>query len=313
VAACSAFLLLSGGAAAQAYPEHLVKVIVPFSPGGGTDVMARMVSQKLGEKWGQPVIVENKTGAIGNIGARFVAQAKPDGYTILGGGSALTINPLLEDNVGYRLHEFTPVMNMATAGYLLVVNPKVNPSKTLGEFIEYAKSRNGDVAWASASEGNAEHLAGMYFQQMAGIKMRHIPYKGGADAVKDVVAGHVEAGMISVPTALQFLASGQLIALGNTDSRRAPQVPNVPTIGETLPGYELATWYSIFVPAGTPDAVVDKIHAGVFEAMKDPEVQKKVIGMGFAPQAQSRPEFAAFVKAQSEQYAKVIKASGLKK
>ena len=304
-------------AAAQTYPDHPVRVIVPFSAGGGTDVIARVVSQKLTERWGQPVIVENRTGANGNIGARLVAQAKPDGYTILGGSSALVINQLLdgEAGTGYKLSQFTPVMLLATAAYVLVVNPKALPDvKTVQDFIAYAKAQNGALAWASTSEGNAEHLAGMLFQHMAGIAMRHIPYKGGADAVKDVVGGHVPVGVISVPTSLPYLSSGQLRGIGVTDTRRAPQLPHLPTIAESgVPGYELVTWYAVWVTAGTPEPVVDTIHEGLFAALKQEDVNQRVLSIGFNPAAGTRAEFAQFVTQQSELYGKVVQMIGPKK
>lgn len=312
----AALFLVAGSAAAQplAFPDRPVRVIVPFSAGGGTDVIARVVSQKLTERWGQPVIVENRTGANGNIGARTVAQAKPDGYTILGGSSALTINLLLdgEAGTGYKLSEFTPVMLFATAAYVLVVNPKALPDvRTLQDFLAHAKAQNGGLAWASTSEGNAEHLAGMLFQHMAGIQMRHIPYKGGSDAVKDVVGGHVPVGMISVPTSLPYLASGQLRGIGVTDTRRAPQLPDMPTIAEQgVPGYELVTWYAAWVTAGTPEPVVDKIHEGMYAALKQDDVNQRVLGIGFNPAAGTRAEFAQFVKQQSELYGKVVQMIG---
>ena len=312
--ACVFNLLLPGAAAGQGYPDRPVRMIVPFTAGGGTDVIARQVAQKLTERWGQSVIVENRTGGNGNIGARFVGQSKPDGYTILGGSSALTINPWLDDAAGYELKDFTPVMLLASAAYVLVVNPKLVSATTVKEFVEYAKSKNGTVAWASASEGNAEHLAGMLFQRMGGFTMRHIPYKGGADAVKDVLGGHVEVGMISVPTSLPHLASGQLRAIGVTDSRRAPQIPDVPTIAESgVPGFELPTWYAVWVPAGTPNNVVDIIHAGLYAAIKQDDVQKRVIAIGFNPAGGSREEFADYVRKESEKFATIVRTLGLKK
>jgi len=318
-ALAGALFLVSGGANGQAasFPDRPVRVIVPFSAGGGTDIIARVVAQKMTERWGQPVVVENRTGANGNIGARLVSQAKPDGYTILGGSSALTINLLLdgEAGTGYKLSEFTPIMLFATAAYVLVVNPKAMPNvRTVKEFIEYAKAQDGGLAWASTSEGNAEHLAGMLFQHMAGIKMRHIPYKGGADAVKDVVGGHVPVGMISVPTSLPYLASGQLRGIGVTDTRRAPQLPDMPTIAESgVPGYELVTWYAAWTTAGTPEPIVDKIHEAMYAALKQEDVNQRVLGIGFNPAAGTRAEFAQFVKQQSELYGKVVQIIGPKK
>jgi tripartite-type tricarboxylate transporter receptor subunit TctC len=313
VIAAGVIALMSPAAHAQAYPDRTVRIIVPFSPGGGADIIARLMAQKLNEKWGQPVVVENKTGANGNIGAQAVAQSKPDGYTIMVGTSALTINPSLNDNVGYQLKDFTPVILLASAPFVLVVNPKVIPAMTAQEFIAYAKAREGTLSWASTSEGNAEHLAGMLFQRSAGLRMNHVPYKGGADALKDVVGGHVGVGFISLPTSQAYLQSGQLRALGMTDTRRAPQMPDVPTLSEILPGFELPTWYAVFMPAGVPSDVVDKVHAAFADILKQDEVKKRVISIGFNPAGGARAEFASYVLSEFDKYATIAAQIGLKK
>jgi tripartite-type tricarboxylate transporter receptor subunit TctC len=212
-------------------------MIVPFTAGGGTDLIARLIAQKLSEKWNQPFVVENRTGANGNIGAQAVAQAKPDGYTILVSSSAVTINPSLNENVGYQQKDLIPVIRLASSPFLLVANPKLVGAQNLDDFIMWTKAQPASAAWASTSEGNAEHLAGSLLQRMANFTMRHIPYKGGADAVKDVLGGHVAVGVVSLPTSMPYLQGGQLKVLGSTDTRRAPQIPDVPTIGETIPGF----------------------------------------------------------------------------
>lgn len=307
-------MLLSGLATAQSYPERTVRIIVPFSPGGGADIIARLMAQKLNEKWGQPFVVENRTGANGNIGAQAVARSLPDGYTFMVGTSALTINPSLNDNVGYQLKDFTPVILLASAPFVLVVNPKVYPTVTTAqEFIAYVKAREGMLSWASTSEGNAEHLAGSLLMRSAGLKMTHVPYKGGADALKDVVGGHVGFGMISLPTSQAYLQSGHLRALGMTDTRRAPQMPEIPTLSEIIPGFELPTWYAVFLPAGVPGDVVDKLHDALAETLKHDEVRKRVIAIGFNPAGGKRAEFASYVTTEFDKYAQIIQQIGLKK
>ena len=299
-------------AAAQAWPDRTVKMIVPFTAGGGTDIIARLVAQKLTDRWGQTVVVENRTGANGNIGAQVVAKSPPDGYTILVSSSAVTINPSLNENVGYRQSELTPVILLASSPFLLVANPKLVAANSFKEFIDYAKSKNGALAWASTSEGNAEHLAGSLLQRMGGFTMRHIPYKGGADAVKDVLGGHVDVGVVSLPTSQAYITAGQLKVLGNTDGRRAPQIPDVPTIGEALPGYELPTWYAVWLPAGTPPDIVDKVHDGIDAVLNMDDVKQRVVQIGFNPAGGPRAEFAEYTRRETEKYAQLIKTLGLK-
>jgi tripartite-type tricarboxylate transporter receptor subunit TctC len=296
------------------YPDRAVRMIVPFSAGGGTDLIARLIAQKLSDTWGQPVIVENKTGANGNIGAQFVAQSKPDGYTILVSSSAVTINPELNETAGYQAKDLLPVIQLASSPFLLVVNPKLVPANTLAEFIALAKSRNGTLAWASTSEGNAEHLAGSLLQQMGGFTMRHIPYKGGADALKDVVGGHVEAGVISLPTSQSYLQSGQLKVIATTETRRAPQLPQAPTIAEAgIPGFALPTWYGVWLPAATPPAIADRINSSIEAALKSSDAHARVVAIGFNPAGGPRAAFADYNKAEAEKYAKMIQSLGLKK
>jgi len=305
--------VVSGASAAQSFPDRQVRIIVPYSPGGGTDIIARLLAQKLNERWNQTVLVENRTGGNGNIGAQYVAQSKPDGYTILVSSSAVTINPSLNAATPYQQSDFTPVILLATSPFLLVVNPKVVTATTFQEFVRYAKANEGTVAWASTSEGNAEHLAGSLMQQMGGFRMRHIPYKGGADAVKDVLGGHVGVGVISLPTSLPYLSGGQLRVLAITEARRAPQIPDVPTLAESgIPGFDLPTWYAVWLPSGTPADIVDKVHEAFAAALKLDDVQKRVLAIGFNVAGGSRASFAEYTKRETEKYAKIISTLGLK-
>ena len=300
---------------AQQWPDKPVRVVVPFSAGGGTDIIARLVATRLSERLGQPFVVENRTGGNGNIGAQLVARAAGDGHTVLVSTSALTINPALHENTGYQLKEFTPVIQLATSPYLLVVNPSAAPALTsLNALIEQAKSREGAVSWASTSEGNAEHLAGALLQQMAGFKMTHVPYKGGAEALKDVVGGHVAVGVVSLPTSIAFVKGGQLRVLGVTSSQRAPQIPDIPTIAELgVAGYELPTWYGMWVPAGVRAETIGALHGALADILRQDEVRQRVISMGFAAGSMSQSEFADYVQRESRKYLALASQIGLRK
>jgi tripartite-type tricarboxylate transporter receptor subunit TctC len=299
---------------AQTYPERPVRIVVPFSPGGGTDIIARMMAQKLTEMWGQSVVVENKTGGNGNIGAQFVAQSKPDGYTLLVTTSALTINLALLENTGYRLKDFTPLMELASSPYLLAVNPSQHNVQNVKELIALAQAQKGALSWASTSEGNAEHLVGELLQSKASFKMNHIPYKGGSDALKDLLGGHVGVGVVSLPTALAHLNSSQLRVLGVTSARRAPQIPNIPTISESgVPGFELPTWYGIWAVAGTRSDIVEKIHASLTTILKNEDVRNRIMAIGFEPMGGSMDSFNEYVQRESNKYAALTTSIGLKK
>ena len=303
------------GASAQAWPERPVRVVVPFSAGGGTDIIARLVAQRLGDRLGQPFVVENRTGGNGNIGAQLVAKAAPDGHTLLVSTSALTINPALHDNTGYQLKEFTPVLQLATSPYLLVVNPTAAPGLSdLKTLIAQARAREGAVSWASTSEGNAEHLAGALLQQMAGFRMTHVPYKGGSEALKDVVGGHVAVGVVSLPTSIAFVKGGQLRVLGVTSAERAPQIPEIPTIAELgVAGYELPTWYGMWVPAGVRAETLAALSAALAEILGAEDVRQRVITMGFAPGAMTQGQFADYVKREAQKYLSLATQIGLRR
>ena len=310
----SCVLLTIPLAFAQTYPDRPVRIVVPFSPGGGTDIIARMMAQKLTEMWGQSVVVENKTGGNGNIGAQFVAQSKPDGYTLLVTTSALTINLALLENTGYRLKDFTPLMELASSPYLLAVNPSQHNVQNVKELIALAQAQKGALSWASTSEGNAEHLVGELLQSKASFKMNHIPSKGGSDALKDLLGGHVGVGVVSLPTALAHLNSSQLRVLGVTSARRAPQIPNIPTISESgVPGFELPTWYGIWAVAGTRSDIVEKIHTSLTTILKNEEVRNRIMAICFEPMGGSMDSFNEYVQRESIKYAALTASIGLKK
>jgi tripartite-type tricarboxylate transporter receptor subunit TctC len=312
----AALIGLGQPAHAQEFPNETVRLIVTASPGGGTDQIARLFGSKLQEMWGQSVVVENKSGGGGNIGAQFVARSKPDGHTLLVSfGGVITINPYLYNELGYDpIKDLTPVTLLATAPYVLAVNPEVVPSKTVQEFIQYLKSRPNELSWASTAKGSPDHLSGELFQQMSGTKMTHIPYKGGMEGLLDVIGGRVQLGFFTIPTALPHIQSGKLRALGSSDTKRVPLLPDVPTIDESgLKGYEVLTWYGVWAPAGTPDAVVQKIHADLKKVLESEEVSKRLRDMGYDPKGLGSAEFAKFISNESQKYGKIIDAAGLEK
>ncbi len=311
-------ILAPVSAAAQTnYPDRTIRFIVSASAGGGTDIIARLVGQQLNALWGQPVVVENKTGGAGNIAAQQVARATPDGYTLfVTFGGVLTINPHLFKELGFDPNkDFTPVTVLASAPYLLNVNPDVVPSKSVAEFIAYLKSKQPEkVNWGSMTKGSPDHLAGELFSMMTSASINHIPYRGASDALIDVLGGRVPFGFFSIPSSLTHVKGGKLRALGVSDKVRSPLLPDVPTISEAgLPGYEMVTWFAVWGPAGMPQPVVDKLYSGISTVLKNEAVRQKLVEGGYAPGGISPPEFAKFVKAETDKYGRIIKTIGLEK
>lgn len=301
---------------AQTFPDRPVRMIVTASAGGGTDTIARFFAQKLNEAWGQSVVVENKTGAGGNIGAQFVARAKPDGYTLLVSfGGVLTINPFLYKELGFDpIKDLAPVTLLATAPYVLAVNPTVVPSQSVKEFVDLLKSKPNKFSWASTAKGSPDHLSGELFQMMTGTQMTHIPYKGGMEGLLDVLGERVQLGFFTIPTALPYIQSGKLRALGTSDRQRVSLLPDVPTISEAgFAGYEVTTWYGVWAPAGTPDQIVNRLHADFKKTLQLPDVQKRLVDSGYDPKGDTPAEFAAFMKNETVKYEKIITAAGLQK
>ena len=310
-------LAIPAGASAQtAYPDRTIRFVVSASAGGGTDIIARLVAQQLHALWGQPVIVENKAGAAGNLSATTVARSAPDGYTLfVTFGGVLTINPFLFKDTGFDAEkDFTPVTVLASAPYLMTVNPDVIPAKTLKEFIAYAKAQPAKLNWGSTNKGSPDHLAGEMFSMMTGIPMNHIPYRGAADALLDVLGGRVPVGYFSVPSSLTHVKSGKLVALGLSDTARSPLLPDVPTISEAgLAGYEMQTWFAVWGPAGMPKPVVDKLYSGISTVLKKEEVRTKLIEGGYKPGGAPPDEFAKFIRTEMDKYGKIIQTIGLEK
>jgi len=309
----AAALAVSSLASAQAYPNKTIKIIVPFAVGGIADTFGRVIAQKLTETWGQPVVVENTGGAGGNIGADFVAKSPPDGYTLVVGNIGThAVNPFLVKNMPFDpLKDFVPIAHVLDAEGLLVVNPGL-PVKTVPELIAYGKANPGKLSYASAGLGTTSHLAGELFKSLSGIDMVHVPYKGNSPAITDVMGGQVQLIFATMPTVIQQAKSGRLRMIATLGNARAKATPDVPTIAETLPGFDVANWIGMFAPAGTPREIVDRLNAEIQKIMRSPDVESRLEAEGakFIP---TTPEsFAAFQKSESAKWAAAIKAANIK-
>jgi tripartite-type tricarboxylate transporter receptor subunit TctC len=315
-AACAAlFICAAGAATAQPnYPAKAIRYIVPFPAGGPLDIVARAIGQELSKSWGHPVIIDNRPGAGGNIGADLVARAPADGYTILMGAvSTHAINVTLYDKLPYDpIRDFAPVTLITSVPNVLVLHPSV-PAKTVHELIALAKARPGQLNFASGSTGSAGHLAGELFKTMAGVDMVHIPYKGAAPAVVDLLAGHVSLMFDNMSSALPNIKAARVRALAVTTLKRSPLLPQLPTISEAgLRGFDISTWFGIFAPAGTPSDIVAKLNAETVRILNTREMKERLLMLGAEPVGNTPDEFAAFVRLEIQKYAKVIKASGAK-
>jgi tripartite-type tricarboxylate transporter receptor subunit TctC len=304
----------SAAIATGPYPGKQIRLVVPYPPGGPLDTVARLLGQKVGASIKNPVVVDNVPGAGGNIGAATVARAAPDGYTILMGAVAThAINPTLYPSIPYDAgKDFIAVTQLASTPNVLVVNPAIK-ANTVAEFIALAKSRPGKLNFGSGSTGSAGHLAGELFKSMAGVDMAHIPYKGAAAAMQDLIGGRVDLMFDNLASSRSQVKAGRIRALAVTTARRSALAPDLPTIAESgLPGFDISTWFGIFVPAGTPKPVVDRLHAEFTRALAAPEVREKMLALGAEPVGNSPEEFAAYVKAEAAKYAKIVRSSGAK-
>ncbi|GAB4472063.1 MAG: tripartite tricarboxylate transporter substrate binding protein [Burkholderiaceae bacterium] len=309
-------LALIGPTPARAadYPERPIKLVVPFPPGGGADTLARLVMPRVERALGQKIVIDNKPGAGGNIGAEFVAHAEPDGYTLLYGTNGThSINASLYRNLRFDpIKDFAPVARMTSIATLLVVNPKV-PANTVAELIAYAKAHPGKVNFASAGNGTTSHLAGELFKTMAGIDIVHVPYRGGALAVTDLIGGQVQMMIDVMPNAYPLAKDGRVRALAVASAQRFPGAPEYPTIAETaLPGFEASAWDGILAPAGTPEPVIRKLNAAIREALDDPALVAALLARGAQPVAGTPEDFARHISDSSVKWAKVVHASGAK-
>ena len=309
-----ALALIAATAVAQgtAYPAKPVRIVVPSSPGGGTDILARVLAQKLSESQGQQFVVENRPGAGQVIGIEAVARSAPDGYTLLMAASAIVINEVLYAKPPYdTLRDFVPVTLGASLPNILVVHPAL-PVKSVRELIALAKARPGQLNYSSAGSGTSPHLSMELFRLMAGITLTHVPYKGTGPATVDLVAGQVQLSMPNVLTALPQIKGGKLRGLGVTSAKRATGLPDIPAIAETLPGYEAIQWYGLLAPAGTPREIVNKVQAETARILVLPEVKARLAADG-ADAVGNRPEeFAAYIRTEIAKWGKVAKAGGIK-
>jgi tripartite-type tricarboxylate transporter receptor subunit TctC len=313
----AAFVALTtiGAASAQpTYPAKPIRYVVPFPAGGPLDIVARAIGQELNRSWGQPVIVDNRPGAGGNIGAELVAKSPPDGYTILMGAvSTHAINPTLYTRVAYDpIKDFAPITLITSVPNVLVVHPSV-PAKTVSELIAVAKAKPGQLNFASGSTGSAGHLAGELFKTMAGVDMVHVPYKGAAPAVVDLIAGHVSLMFDNMSSALPTIKSGRVRAIAVTTLKRSPMLPQLPTISEAgLRGFDVSTWFGVFAPGGTPPDIVSKLNTEIVRILSTAEMKERLAQLGAEPAGGKPEEFAAFIRSEIPKYAKVIRASGAK-
>ncbi|MBU3605005.1 MULTISPECIES: tripartite tricarboxylate transporter substrate binding protein [unclassified Polynucleobacter] len=300
-------------AQASTYPNHQIKIISPFATGGIADGFSRIIAQGLSESFGQPVIVENKAGGGGNIGADFVAKSPADGYTlIMGSIGTHAVNPYLVKNMPYDpLKDFVPVVFVLDAEGLLAVNPNL-PVKNVAELIAYLKANPGKVSYGSGGIGTASHLAGELFVMTAKVDMTHIPYKGNALAITDLIGGQTQVMFATMPTILPYVKSDKLRGLAVTGAGRDPSMPDLPSISETLPGFDVKNWIGLFAPAGTPPVVVKKLHDEVAKIMQQPAVQKKLEAEGAKYYAMTPEAFGAFQKKESIRWGKIIKSAGIK-
>jgi tripartite-type tricarboxylate transporter receptor subunit TctC len=310
----AALVLISPLALGQAnYPTRPVRLVVPFPAGGTTDIIARATAQKLSEAWGQQVIVDNRPGAAGNIGSELVAKAAPDGYTLLMGTVGThAINPSLYAKMPYdHVKDFAPVILVAGVPNVLVVNPEV-PVKSVPELIAYLKANPGKLNFASSGSGTSIHLSGELFKAMTGVQMTHVPYKGSAPALTDLVGGQVQLMFDNLPSSLAFIKAGKLRALAVTSTTRAPALPDVPTVAESIPGFEASSWFGILAPAGTPPDIIAKINGEVAKWLATPEAKEKLTAQGANVAGSSPQDFAKHIQAETAKWAKVVKDSGAK-
>jgi tripartite-type tricarboxylate transporter receptor subunit TctC len=304
-------LLFAGPILAQSFPAKPVRVVVPYPPGGPTDIVARVLFQQVAEATGQQFLIDNRAGAGGNIGAELVAKSPPDGYTVLIGTTAHAINMSLFKNLNYDIQKDLMPVSLLTQGPLVLVAHPQFPASSVKEVIELAKTKPGGLNFASSGNGQSTHLSAELFNTMAGIKMAHVPYKGSAPALTDVMSGQVDVMFDTTLSAMPFVKAGKLKALGLTSAVRSPAAPDVPTIAESgLPGYEVFAWNGVLVPTGTPKAIIQQLNDHIRKAMLLPQVKDKFSAQGFAASWNSPESFGVFLKTEVDKWGRTVKASG---
>jgi tripartite-type tricarboxylate transporter receptor subunit TctC len=305
-------LACAGNTFAQSYPSHPIKVLVPWPPGQATDVAARMVAEKLAPVLGQPLVPDNRPGAGGVLGSEAAAKSPADGYTLLAGSSGpISISPNVQKVAYDPLKDFVPISLLAVNPFVLVVNPSI-PAKSLKELIALLKANPGKYSFASSGSGATSHLMSVLFNMMAGVNAVHVPYKGSSQSITDVVNGQVAYTIETVPAVAGLAKAGKLRALAVTSAKRAEAMPEVPTIAETLPGYEMFGWIGLMAPAGTPAAITERISAETRKIMQDPEIRKRFLAAGMEPAGNTPAEFSEFLKKQNDRYGSIVKQANVK-
>lgn len=304
-------LALSASAlAADSFPDRRINIVVPFAPGGSTDIVTRILASKLTGELNQPVVVENKAGASGNIAGDYVARSAPDGYILFMGTSTSIANISLFKTLPFDIEkDFIPISQIVHTPLVLIANKSL-AENSIEDLVKYAKANPGKLNYGSGGSGTSQHLAGVMFEQMAGVKMTHVPYKGAAPAVTDLVGGNIQIMFAPLIDALSFIRSGKVKALGLTTSKPAPQVPDVPPIATVFPGFDVGTWNGIFAPAGTPPAVVDTLSKAIVKAVSNPETKKLIEDQGSEPVGSTSAQFQAFLKDEVVLWKRLVQASG---
>jgi tripartite-type tricarboxylate transporter receptor subunit TctC len=316
------FLHLAAGAAAlsavsriawaQAYPSRPVRIIVPFAAAGAFDIMARLIGQRLSERLGQPFVIENRPGAGTNIGTEIVVRAPPDGYTLLLAGTPNAINTTLYEKLNFNfIRDIASVAGISRAPLVMAVHPSV-PAKTVPEFIAHAKANPAKISMASAGIGAPSHVSGELFKMMAEVNLVHVPYRGAGPSLVDLLAGQVQVGFPSMPSSIEYVRAGKLRALAVTSATRSDALPDIPTVGEFLPGYEASASYGIGAPKGTPVEIIDMLNKEINAALGDPQMKARLADLGGTPLLGSPADFGKLIAEETEKWAKVIKFAGIK-
>lgn len=301
-----------GQESAEQYPSRPISIIVPFSAGGTTDILARLIGQQLGKKYNQSVVIENRAGAGGNIGTAAVARAPADGYTlVMGTIGTHAINPSLYKVMPYdSVKDFVPLTRVAMVPNLLVVN-KDAPYSSVAELIAYGRANPGKLSFGSSGHGSTLHLSGEMFKLMTGINMTHVPYKGSSPAIADLISGQISMIFDNMPSAYPQVQSGRLKALGVTSAARDPLLPNTPAVAETVPGFDVLSWFGLWAPAATPPQIVSKLNREIVAIINSPEVQEKIRAQGAVPHPETSAQFAAFIQSEKDKWAKVVSKAGV--
>ena len=313
VAALAAPSVLVSRASGADWPVKPVRIVVPFTPGGSTDITARLIGNRLQEVWGQSVVVENKPGAGGNIAADMAAHSDPDGYTILISGPGMATNPFLYPSLSYDpVSDFAPVTMLITQPNMMCV-PNSSPAKSVREFIAYCNDNKGKVTYASSGNGTTLHLSGELFKRLAKVEMTHIPYRGGAPAINDLIPGRVDVIFDNMPSIISHVKGGTLRALAVSTKERVAVVPDIPTIAESgVPGFDVFSWFGFFVPARTPQDVVARINADTNAALVYPQVKSRFEGLGATPKGSTQAELAGFLKSETDKWGPVIREAKIR-